>query len=443
MNTAMADRNETPLYPNEDGRLNPEEVRDFIITMLKSEAEPAYSTALTAQILARPWDDKRQGSTTNQEKARNDALVRTYTQAVPAATTPHGGRSEMASLLISISDRYGKDIEVVEGAMLYLDRILLLGGGSPNLKEIIQKALACLALAIKLLSPCSGCPLRGYHMNELLKSSNSRPELPRCVFDQYGPFSSLEKESGGLASVKTLACMETEICSLLQFKLHPPTSSAFIRNLIELVVVPGGGSSSDSAALDFVKQTALHQVKLLLSAQNMALGYPSEIATAAIKNAVYIFHKSGSSTSHCSKLMQLVVATEGIIATGQNRSHGLNRDEEKQGRIFSLQATLLTILDATEQIPCQTEKYTTIDGPKTSRNQASPATPKTPERRISEGTEANQIVTPDMEPEEVKRSANQIKSDYINLYSAPEDFSNISMSYTKFTSSSRKKSRVD
>jgi hypothetical protein len=143
-------------------------------------------------------------------------------------------------------------------------------------------ALACLGIAIKLFSPLSGCPRRARKLM-LVDCREGNGRIPTCPSYYNGINNhSLVELGGGLISAIDIANIELVILETLSYRLHPPTSYAFITNFLRLVPF----DNDSITVMDSVFEFAKYQTELA-SLDAKALMYPpSLIAVAALCNAI-------------------------------------------------------------------------------------------------------------------------------------------------------------
>jgi Cyclin, C-terminal domain. len=144
-------------------------------------------------------------------------------------------------------------------------------------------ALACLGIAIKLFSPLSGCPRRA-RKSRLVDYREENGPVPSFTSYYNGINNySLVELGGGLISAIDIANVELLILETLSYRLHPPTSYAFITNILRLVPF----DKECIAVMDSIFEFAKYQAELA-SLNAKALRYqPSLISVAAICNAIH------------------------------------------------------------------------------------------------------------------------------------------------------------
>eukprot|EP00557_Chaetoceros_sp_GSL56_P000943 CAMPEP_0176501878 /NCGR_PEP_ID=MMETSP0200_2-20121128/14434_1 /TAXON_ID=947934 /ORGANISM="Chaetoceros sp., Strain GSL56" /LENGTH=520 /DNA_ID=CAMNT_0017900871 /DNA_START=1419 /DNA_END=2978 /DNA_ORIENTATION=- len=234
-------------------------------------------------------------------------LMQSYEAFDPEeAAGPAQVRYLTAGFLFQVVDFYGEEREVAIVAMSYLDRFLMIrcsqddenliinprslrhdvtnAGRVPKPARVLDVyALACLGIAIKLFSPLSGCPRRARKLR-LVDCREESCRLP--IYTSY--YNGINNHSlvdlgGGLISAIDIANIELLILETLSYRLHPPTSYAFITNILRLV--PLGKDSL--TVMDNIFEFAKYQAELA-SLNAKALMYPpSLIAVSALCNAIH------------------------------------------------------------------------------------------------------------------------------------------------------------
>lgn len=234
--------------------------------------------------------------------------------------TGHAIRGRIVNFIFNAVDHFGEHREIAFVAIDYLDRFLLtrLRHDNENIlpmttistnggvKEIYQVfdlyVLASLGLALKLFSPCSGCPKRGEERNIINDVINSHKvwqhssmkkylflpstKLRTSVYNGHGYSTFLSLTGGDKRIIEGIAKAEINILSTLQWYVHPPTSCGFIHTVFQFAPPPGVEPELDSL-WESLRNFAYFQAELALSNKYTIKFPPSVIATCAICNSIH------------------------------------------------------------------------------------------------------------------------------------------------------------
>ncbi len=174
-------------------------------------------------------------------------------------------RTKMCEWCYQVADFCKYQRECVGIGMYYLDRFLCSGSTGARAALTDRKlyqlaAMTSFFIAIKLF-----------------ESSNSQIEVK-----------TLSQLSRGCYSEEEIVDMESQILSSLSWRMHQPTSVAFVHHFLTLLPTHRG---HDKVALQILLDVSLYQTELAVGEYELAFKRPSSIALAAIINAMNILGK--------------------------------------------------------------------------------------------------------------------------------------------------------
>lgn len=292
-------------------------IRDIIIAMKAREAIPAYNVyfqgedfhnSLMECYASLGCIDNKKGSPSSSLHQLNESG-----QTV---------KNSIIQFLFEAVDFYGEDREIVAVAINYLDRFLITRmrhdnenivptniishSGESKMMILDIYVFASLGLAIKLFSPCSGCPFRGearrheemkareYYRNHTKPYNQSNDcvlclpssEIHTQVYSGLGYKTFAQITGGDEEIIKNISKAEGSLLSTLQWYMHPPTCASFIHYIFQLL------SPSDNPRLlpfwQSLKDLAFFQVELVLGNPLIICRFaPSIIAVAAVINSLH------------------------------------------------------------------------------------------------------------------------------------------------------------
>jgi len=171
-----------------------------------------------------------------------------------------GCRTKMCEWCYQIADFCKYQRESVGIGMHYLDRFLSSGSEAANMaltnKKVYQlAAMTAFYIAIKLFEP-------------------SQIEVK-----------TLSELSRGCYSVEEITEMEAEFLRALSWRMHAPSSVAFVHHYLSLIPAY---LAHDKVALQLMLDVSLYQTELAVGEYDLASARPSVIAFASIVNAMNI-----------------------------------------------------------------------------------------------------------------------------------------------------------
>lgn len=174
-------------------------------------------------------------------------------------------RTKMCEWCYQVADFCKYQRECVGIGMYYLDRFLCSGSTGARAALTDRKlyqlaAMTSFFIAIKLF-----------------ESSNSQIEVK-----------TLSQLSRGCYSEEEIVDMETHILTSLSWRMHQPTSVAFVHHFLALLPTH---RRHDKFALQVLLDVSLYQTELAVGEYELAFRHPSSIALAAIINAMNILGK--------------------------------------------------------------------------------------------------------------------------------------------------------
>lgn len=171
-----------------------------------------------------------------------------------------GCRTKMCEWCFQIADFCKYQRESVGIGMHYLDRFLCSGSEAARMalmnKKVYQLAsMTAFYIAVKLFEP-------------------SQIEVK-----------TLSELSRGCYSEEEVIQMETQILAALSWRMHAPSSVAFVRHYLSLLPTQ---RSQNKVALQLMLDVSLYQTELAVGEYDLVSARPSVIAFAAISNAMSV-----------------------------------------------------------------------------------------------------------------------------------------------------------
>ena len=191
-------------------------------------------------------------------------------------------RTDAIIFLFECTDYFREERELVQVSMNYLDRYVRNKWNSrheaktkENLLPLDIIVLLFFDIAVKLFSPTSG----------------RTTEFPPPTTYDSDKFTSLKLMCENKFSLTEFENAQHKLLFTLNFDLCPPTSYAFISEILEISPIKIGMTSFDYSKVI----TASHyQVELSLTENNLACVQPSLIAFASLENSINAFLVSES-----------------------------------------------------------------------------------------------------------------------------------------------------
>lgn len=285
---------------NEEVAFN-DEIHEALISLKIRESNLAYSVKFNGNIESLPKCYYILRYIQRDQEGSNDPTTQKIVEMGQAI------RGRIINFLFDTVDHFGENREIAFVAIDYLDRYLLtrfrhdnenilpinstLGTYGPKVLDLY--VLASLGLAIKLFSPCSGCPKRG----ERRKSIDSQPlchhssnmhylflqstKMNTVVYNGHGYSTFVALTGGDQFIVEGICKAESNILATLQWYVHPPTSYRYIQAVFQFVP-PGQDSLWES-----LRNLAFFQAELALSTKGTNRYPPSVIALCAVSNSIH------------------------------------------------------------------------------------------------------------------------------------------------------------
>jgi len=171
-----------------------------------------------------------------------------------------GCRTKMCEWCFQIADFCKYQRESVGVGMHYLDRFLCSGSETANMALLDRKvyqlaAMTAFYIAVKLFEP-------------------SQIEVK-----------TLSELSRGCYSEEEIIQMETQILVALSWRMHNPSSVAFVRHYLSLLP---SQRSQNKVALQLMLDVSLYQTELAVGEYDLVSARPSIVAFASISNAMSV-----------------------------------------------------------------------------------------------------------------------------------------------------------